>query len=71
MADLAGEQADRTRVLRAPRGGDAKKLLALYDDSFTCWTAGSLPFSGTHPRSEVGAMVEGVAAVFPTVGSSR
>jgi ketosteroid isomerase-like protein len=45
--------------------GDADGLLSLYADSFICWTAGSLPFSGTHPRSEVVAMVRGVTAVFP------
>jgi len=47
------------------QAGDAEGLLSIYADGFTCWTAGSLPFSGTHPRDEVAAMVTGVAAVFP------
>ena len=45
--------------------GDAEGLMALYTDDFTCWTAGDLPFSGTHPRATVRAMIEGVTAVFP------
>ena len=65
MADLEANKQIVRAFFEYLEAGDAKKLLALYDDSFTCWTAGSLPFSGTHPRSEVGAMIEGVAAVFP------
>jgi ketosteroid isomerase-like protein len=65
MADLEANK----RIVRAffehLSSGDVDRLLALYADSFTCWTAGSLPFSGTHPLSEVGAMVQGVTAVFP------
>ena len=45
--------------------GDAAGLLSIYSDDFTCWTAGSLPFSGSHPRDEVAAMVNGVTTVFP------
>ena len=44
---------------------DVDALMALFDDSYTCWTAGSLPFSGTNPREVVPAMVEGVTGVFP------
>ena len=45
--------------------GDADGLMAIYAEDFTCWTAGSLPFSGDHPRAEAKAMIQGVAAVFP------
>jgi len=45
--------------------GDADGLMAIYADDFTCWTAGSLPFSGDHPRAEAKAMIQGVSAVFP------
>ena len=45
--------------------GEAERLLELYTEDFTCCTAGSLPFSGTHPRAEIAAMVSGVRTVFP------
>jgi len=45
--------------------GHADALLALYADDVQCWTAGDLPFSGTHPREELRAMIEGVVGVFP------
>ena len=51
--------------LDAARQSDVDALMALFDDSYTCWTAGNLPFSGTNPREVVPAMVEGVRGVFP------
>jgi hypothetical protein len=65
MSDLARNKAVALRFFELLSAGDADGLMALYADSFTCWTAGSLPFSGTHPRAEVRAMIEGVTSVFP------
>ena len=31
----------------------------------TCWTAGSMPISGTHTRDELAAAARGVLGVFP------
>ena len=45
--------------------GDVNALMDLYAEDCTCWTAGTLPFSGTHPKAVVPAMVEGVHGVFP------
>ena len=45
--------------------GDVDALMSLFDATYTCWTAGSLPFSGTHQREVIRAMVEGVTGVFP------
>jgi len=65
MADLERNKAVARQFFEHLSSGDVAALLALFDDAYTCWTAGSLPFSGTHPRQVVGAMVEGVRGVFP------
>jgi pentatricopeptide repeat protein len=46
MADLEGNKAIVRAFFEHLGAGPADALLALYADSFTCWTAGSLPFSG-------------------------
>ena len=65
MNDLEANKAIVRTFFERLSAGEAAGVLALYDDAFTCWTAGDLPFSGTHPRAAVGAMIEGVTAVFP------
>jgi ketosteroid isomerase-like protein len=66
MSDLEQNKAVVRRFFDLLSAGDADGLMAIYADTFFCWTAGSLPFSGTHPRDEAKAMIRGVAAVFPT-----
>jgi len=65
MNDLERNKEVARTFLDRLSAGDADGVLALYTDDFVCWTAGSLPFSGIHPRAEVGAMISGVASVFP------
>lgn len=65
MTDPSANKAIARKFFEYLQAGDAAGLLSIYADDFTCWTAGSLPFSGTHPRDEVAAMVTGVASVFP------
>jgi uncharacterized protein len=38
--------------LEAVSAGEWDRMLALMDDSFTWWLAGSLPFSGTYTKQE-------------------
>lgn len=45
--------------------GDPGRILACYGEGATVWTAGSLPFSGLHPLSEVRALCEGLLGAFP------
>jgi ketosteroid isomerase-like protein len=66
MVDLEKNKAVAKRFFELLSAGDADGLMAMYSDTFSCWTAGSLPFSGTHPRDEVKAMIQGVAGVFPS-----
>ena len=65
MNDLARNKAVARGFFDCLSHGDVDDLMALFADSYTCWTAGTLPFSGTHPRAVVPAMVEGVSGVFP------
>jgi ketosteroid isomerase-like protein len=63
--DLEANKQIARKFFEYLTAGDVTGLLSIYSDGFTCWTAGSLPFSGTHPRSEIAAMVSGVTSVFP------
>jgi ketosteroid isomerase-like protein len=65
MSDLARNKTIARGFFDCLTRGDVDGLMALFADSYTCWTAGSLPFSGTHPRAVVPAMVAGVRGVFP------
>jgi ketosteroid isomerase-like protein len=65
VPDLDANKAIARKFLVCRAAGAAAALLSIYGDDFTCWTAGSLPFSGTHPRNEIAAMVNGVTSVFP------
>jgi uncharacterized protein len=66
MFDLEQNKALARRFFDLLSVGDADGLMAIYTNDFTCWTAGSLPFSGIHPRDEAKAMIGGVTAVFPS-----
>jgi len=44
---------------------DGKRVLELYADDGTCWTAGSLPFSGLHTLEETGQVMAGILGAFP------
>jgi ketosteroid isomerase-like protein len=65
MADLAANKAIARKFFEYLSSGNVDALLALYADSLTFWTAGSLPFSGNHTRAEAGPMIAGVGSVFP------
>ena len=65
MADLEANKEIARRFFECLSHGDIDGLMSLFEDSYTCWTAGTLPFSGTHPRDVIPAMVEGVTGVFP------
>ena len=45
--------------------GDQKAVLNLYAVDGTCWTAGSLPFSGTRSVAEAALLMEGILSAFP------
>ncbi|MAG31542.1 MAG: hypothetical protein CL908_11710 [Deltaproteobacteria bacterium] len=45
--------------------GDTKRLLAMYTDDITVWTAGGLSISGLHDISEVIALSDGLLGAFP------
>ena len=65
MSDLEANKAVVRAFFEHLSRGDVEALLNLYAVDCTCWTAGSLPFSGVHERSEVPALVAGVTQVFP------
>lgn len=45
--------------------GDLQTVLDAYADDGVCWTAGSLPISGTRTKSELAPFMEGVIGAFP------
>lgn len=45
--------------------GDTQRVLDLYAEDATCWTAGTLPFSGRHTMAELAPMMEGILGAFP------
>ncbi len=51
--------------MEAMSSGEAQRILALYSDDVTIWTAGSLPFSGIHDRAAAAALCEGLLGAFP------
>ena len=51
--------------LEALSSGDADRILSLYTEDATVWTAGSLPISGRPPRAAVRALCEGLLGAFP------
>ena len=65
MSSLDANKLVARKFFEHLSNGDIDALMGLYADSFTCWVAGSLPFSGTHRRAVIPAMVAGVRGVFP------
>ena len=69
MSERRGEIEANKQIARdlmdALSSGEAERILALYSDDVSVWTAGSLPFSGPHDRSEVTALCEGLLGAFP------
>ncbi len=51
--------------MAAMSSGEAGRILALYTEDVCVWTAGTLPFSGPHDRSEVAALCAGLLGAFP------
>jgi len=45
---------------------DSDWVLAHYADDMVLWTAGSLPISGPHDKSEIRALMDGILSAFPT-----
>ena len=45
--------------------GDQKAVLNHYAADGTCWTAGTLPFSGTRSVAELALFMEGILGAFP------
>lgn len=52
-------------LLDALSRADVETAVGLYADDFTLWTAGSLPFSGTHARDEAVASMPMILDAFP------
>ncbi len=44
---------------------DGKRVLELYAEDGVCWTAGNLPFSGTHTLEEMGPIMAEILGGFP------
>ena len=63
--DLEANKRLASNFIDALSSGDPQKILNLYTDDATVWTAGSLPFSGLHPREAVVALCEGLLGAFP------
>jgi hypothetical protein len=53
------------RFLDAVSRADIDAIVAAYAPDGTCWTAGSLPISGTYGVAQVAAAARGVLTVFP------
>ena len=69
MSEQQTEVEANKRIARdfmdAMSSGEAERILALYSDDVSVWTAGSLPFSGLHDLSEVAALCDGLLGAFP------
>ncbi|MED5260845.1 MAG: nuclear transport factor 2 family protein [Myxococcota bacterium] len=63
--DLEANKRLASDFIDALSSGDAGRILDLYTEDATVWTAGSLPISGTHPREAVVALCEGLLGAFP------
>ncbi len=53
------------QLIEALSRADADTIARLYDQDFTLWTAGSLPFSGTKNRDVAVAGIPQVLGMFP------
>lgn len=63
--DLEANKRLAATFIDALSSGDPQRILELYTEDASVWTAGSLPFSGLHPREAVIALCEGLLGAFP------
>jgi uncharacterized protein len=61
----AANKALARRFLAAVSRADVDAIVGAYAPSGTCWTAGSMPISGTYGVEQVAAASRGVLTVFP------
>lgn len=61
----ARNKALARRFLDAVSRADVDAIVAAYAPDGTCWTAGSMPISGTYGVDQVAAASRGVLLVFP------
>jgi ketosteroid isomerase-like protein len=61
----ARNKALARRFLDAVSRADIDAIVAAYAPGGTCWTAGSMPISGTFGVDQVAAAARGVLSVFP------
>lgn len=64
-ARIAANKQVAQEFFAALNRADSKALGSLYAPDGILWTAGSLPFSGTHSRDEVVAGMDAILAPFP------
>ena len=63
--DIEANKRLAVEFMDALSSGDSQRILALYTQDVTVWTAGALPISGLHGRGEVVALCEGLLGAFP------
>jgi ketosteroid isomerase-like protein len=63
--DIEANKRLAVEFMDALSSGDSQRILALYTQDVTVWTAGALPISGRHGRDEVVALCEGLLGAFP------
>ena len=61
----SANKALAVRFIDAIRRADVDAIVAAYAPDGTCWTAGTMPISGTFSRDQVAAAARGVLSVFP------
>ena len=63
--DIERNKAVAREFFDALNRADGKAVLALYAEDAVCWTAGSLPFSGSHGVAEIAVIMVGILSAFP------
>ncbi|MBW1901618.1 MAG: nuclear transport factor 2 family protein [Deltaproteobacteria bacterium] len=53
------------RFMDALSRNDKQFVMNVYADDVALWTAGSLPFSGTHTKDEVAVLMDQILGAFP------
>ena len=64
-AEIEANKQIARDFMQALSSGETKRLLAMYSDDITVWTAGSLSISGLHDVKEVVALSDGILGAFP------
>ena len=65
MTDTQPNKQIITKFFELLTAADADALMDLYTDDIEIWTAGDLPLSGLHPRTELRGLIEGISGAFP------